>query len=91
MAGEVCEYLLRMLLQEMHADSAADALQAERWCEWLLSERSELALRLSKNKRHYDQCVASVGPRRLGCLCGAIRELEYEIRTIDRMNDALTR
>jgi hypothetical protein len=49
-AVEIPSILLQMLLQDRRAATVADALQAERWRDWLVHERSELALELSKQK-----------------------------------------
>ena len=83
--------LLQVLLQDGQTATVADALQAERWREWLLHVRSQLALELSKHKSHYQRCAASVADRRLRYLRRSIRSTENEIRTIDYMLDALAR
>ena len=78
-----------MLLRETRATTRADALQAQRWREWLLHERSELALNLSIQKRNYERCAGLVDPRKLVHLRRAIRSRERELRTIDDMIEAL--
>ena len=83
--------LWQMLLQETRVIGDADAEQAKRWPEWLLDERSELALRLAKQKNHYERCAGLVDARKLTYLRGAIRSLENEIRTIDDMIYAVAR
>jgi hypothetical protein len=80
-----------MLLLDRRATTLADALQAERWREWLLHERSESALKLSKHKNQYERCLTIVDTRRLIHLRRTIRSLEHEIRTIDDMIEALAR
>jgi hypothetical protein len=78
-----------MLLQDKRATTRADGLQAQRWGKWLLQERSGLALKLSKQKKHYERYAGLVDARKLTHLRSAIRSLEHEIRTIDDMIDAL--
>ena len=80
-----------MLLRDGQTAAVADALQAERWRQWLLGERSQLALGLSKQKSQYQRCAASVADRRLRYLRRSIRSIENEIRTIDYLLDALAR
>ena len=50
--------LLQMLLRDRHTATVADALQAERWRDWLVDERSRLALELSKQESQYQRCAA---------------------------------
>jgi hypothetical protein len=80
-----------MLLQDRRTATAADALQAERWRDWFLQERSQLALELSKKKSQYQRCAASVAAHRLRCFRYPIRSTENEIRTVDYTLDALAR
>jgi hypothetical protein len=82
---------MQMLLQDRQIATVADALQAERWREWLRHERLERALELSKQQRHYQRRAAAVGAGRLRYLRGSIRSIGNEIRTIDYMIDALAR
>jgi len=65
-----------MFLQVTSVTSDADAEQAKRWREWLLHERSELALKLAKQKNRYERCAGLVDARKLTNLRGAIRSLE---------------
>ncbi len=65
-----------MFLQVTRVTSDADAEQAKRWREWLLHERSELALKLAKQKNHYERCAGLVDARKLTNLRGGIRSLE---------------
>jgi hypothetical protein len=83
--------LLQMLLQDRHAATVADTLQAERWQEWLLHERSELSCELMTRRNHLEQCAASVETDALSHVHGALRVLENDIRAIDRMLDSLAR
>jgi hypothetical protein len=83
--------LLRMLTGHRQAGSAADALQAERWRDWLLQERSDLARELANRRVHLEQCAASASIGKLSHLRSVIREVENEIRGVDRMVDSLAR
>ena len=80
-----------MLLRDRQTAAVADALQAERWRDWLVDERSRLALELSKQESQYQRCAALVAARRGRYLRHSIRSLENEIRTVDYMLDALGR
>jgi hypothetical protein len=81
-----------MLRGDRQTVTVAEALQAERWRAWLLHERSELTVELSKQKSHYQRCaVDSLAPGRLRHLRFSIRSTENEIRAIDRMIDSLAR
>jgi hypothetical protein len=80
-----------MFVQDRRAITTADALQAECWRDWLAHERSESALKLSKHKKRYERYAGLVDPRKLRQLCGAMRSLEHELRTIDHMIEALAR
>ncbi len=80
-----------MFLQATRVTGDADAEQAKRWREWLLHERSELALKLAKQKNRYERCAGLVDapqadqPSRRDPLPGK------EIRTIDDMIYVLAR
>jgi len=65
-----------MFLQATRVTIDEDAEQAKRWREWLLHERSELALKLAKQKNRYERCAGLVDARELTNLRGAIRSLE---------------
>jgi len=54
----------------------AAAEQSKRWREWLLHERSELTLKLAKQKNHYERYAGLVDARKLTNLRSAIRSLE---------------
>ena len=49
-----------MFLQATRVTIDEDAEQAKRWREWLLHERSELALKLAKQKNRYERCAGLV-------------------------------
>jgi hypothetical protein len=46
------------------AGAAADALQAERWHDRLVQERSDLALELANRRIHLEQCAVDSLARR---------------------------
>jgi hypothetical protein len=81
--------LWQMLRQDRRAATVADTMQAERWREWLLHERSELAVKLSKHQNQCEHCGEVAVRRPLPR--GTIRELERETRRIDYMIEGLAR
>jgi hypothetical protein len=69
--------------------AAADGLQARRLRQCLDEERAKVAAQLGKHAKILNECATSGEVVAISHHRGRIRQLENEIRTINRMLDAL--
>jgi hypothetical protein len=77
------------VVQDSQAAAVADVEQADYYRSFFEDQRAELARELAKHVKNLTGCVTTPHMREASAIRRAIRNVEWEMRAIDRMIEAL--